>query len=554
MATKDDIRWFKTTFGKRIQTMTGGSVFDVDMLTAIACQETGELWGAMRHKALTPDQIAALCCGDTLDADKGRKAFPQTKTALLKVQKGEEMFAIARNALLAMAKYVPGYEFALTRPNKFCHGFGVFQYDLQFFAANPAYFLNREYEIFENTLGHALEELSKALTQLRLNKQPTISDLQFCQAAICYNTGGFRPELGLKQGYKSGDKYYGECIRDYLAMARTVDGVAQAGPVLMPPPATASATGPTLRVDVDTLPLRLRSAPTLSTPPEANVIATMPDGQEVQAVSGQTVNGFIEIEVLLGGQLFHGFAAAKYLVPATGKVALPAAVSVALPEAHLKPSTTLITRRTAIATVRSLNEAGMPTRSGDTPAELRADLGKIIAWLAVDNPAYKRYAPRDGLTFCNIYAHDYCTCAGVYLPRVWWTANALASLGKGQTVAPLLGNTVDEMRANDLFRWLRDYGEGFGWQRVVTLDALQQHADLGGVGIIVARRREEGRSGHIVLVVPETQDDTAQRNQAGAVILALQSQAGAVNFRYGRGNPDWWKGDQFAEAAFWIHA
>ncbi|WP_097164396.1 hypothetical protein [Enterobacter sp. CC120223-11] len=553
MASKDDIRWFKDNFGSRIQAATVGSVFDVDMLTAVACQETGELWSAMRHKGLAADKIVALCCGDTLDADKGRKAFPQTKTSLLKVQKGDAMFEIARNALLGMAKYVPGYAFAFDKPNKFCHGFGMFQYDLQFFAVDPNYFLNREYEIFENTLNRALGELKKALVSQRLNKQTSLSDLQFCQVAICYNTGGFRPELGLKQGYQSGGKYYGEAIRDYLAMARSVGGAAPPGPVTMLLSAAVTATGPKLRVDVDSLPLRLRSAPVLSTPPEANVIATMPDGQAVRAVSGQVTNGFIEIEVMLGGNLFHGYAAAKFLKPDAGDAPQAARQAGKLPEAHLKLLDTL-TRRTGIATARSLNEANMPSRSGDTPAELRESLGKIIAWLAVDNPAYHRYAPRDGLTFCNIYAHDYCARAGVYLPRVWWTANALLSLSKGQNVAPLLGNTVDEVRANDLFRWLRDYGESFGWQRAASLDELQQHANLGGVGIIVARRREEGRSGHIVMVVPETDAETAQRNASGAVTLALQSQAGAVNFRYGRGNPDWWKGAQFAEAAFWIHA
>ncbi len=73
-------------------------------------------------------------------------------------------------------------------------------------------------------------------------------------------------------------------------------------------------------------------------------------------------------------------------------------------------------------------------------------------------------------------------------------------------------------------------------------------------GLLSRGGGRRGASGHIVVVVPEIGTETAQRNASGAVTLALQSQAGAVNFRYGRGNPDWWKGDQFAEAAFWIHA
>lgn len=96
-----DIEWFKSTFGGEIEAATHNTVFDVDMLTAIACQETGYLWQVMRHKELTTERIVALCCGDTLDSDKGRKAFPRTKTELIAWEQGDEMFAIARQALAA---------------------------------------------------------------------------------------------------------------------------------------------------------------------------------------------------------------------------------------------------------------------------------------------------------------------------------------------------------------------------------------------------------------------------------------------------------------------
>ena len=61
MATAGDILWFKTNFSTKINTAVQGTPFDADMLTAIACQESGELWGSMRHQpSLTPDQIVAL--------------------------------------------------------------------------------------------------------------------------------------------------------------------------------------------------------------------------------------------------------------------------------------------------------------------------------------------------------------------------------------------------------------------------------------------------------------------------------------------------------------
>jgi hypothetical protein len=44
MPNADDIRWFKQQFGSKIDVATAGTPFSLDMLTAIACQESGELW------------------------------------------------------------------------------------------------------------------------------------------------------------------------------------------------------------------------------------------------------------------------------------------------------------------------------------------------------------------------------------------------------------------------------------------------------------------------------------------------------------------------------
>lgn len=316
MANSADILWFKTNFGNEIAQAVQGSVFDVDMLTAIACQETGSLWGVMRKEAgMTPTQIAALCCGDTLDADRGRSAFPRTKAELLAVPKGQQMFDIARKALLDMAEHVPGYEFAKKNLRKFAHGYGVFQYDIQFFRKNPDYFLNKEYEIFGNSLARALGELNEGLKKLKLQNQASISDADFCKVAICYNTGGFVPSLGLKQGHPDNGKFYGEFIRDFLALARTVP-MPGGGVAPTPPPAPAfTATGPAFKVDTAGDPLRLRSEAKVSAPPKANVIAELQDGLEVRSVTGAPVNGFIEVEAIVGGKLLRGFASAQFLVP-----------------------------------------------------------------------------------------------------------------------------------------------------------------------------------------------------------------------------------------------
>jgi hypothetical protein len=211
-----------------------------------------------------------------------------------------------------------------------------------------------------------------------------------------------------------------------------------------------------------------------------------------------------------------------------------------------------VTRRTDLADARSLNEPGQPGRGGVTPRALAAGLDAIIDYLDVEAPRHKRYQPRDGLTFCNIYAHDYCHLAGAYLPRVWWSQRAVVDLAQGKTVKPVIADTLWEMRSNDLFRWLRVFGSSFGWRETATLTRLQRAANRGQVALIVARRTEEARSGHLVMVVPETKRQCALRERR-KVVIPLQSQAGDVNFKRGTEVLDWWNDGRFAESAFWVH-
>lgn len=568
MTTKDGVKWFKQTFQADILAATAGKSYGIDLVTAVACQETGHIWQTLRTKFANVSDILALCVGDTIDDTGGRKAFPRNKAELMAHPKGAAMFTIARKALEDMSKHIPGFKKVVTNPNKFCHGYGLFQYDLQFFKVDPDYFLKKKYETFANTLAKCLHELDSGVTKLNYGAKAKLSDLECAHVAIAYNTGGFKPAKGLKQGYKdkTTGKYYGEYIFDYIQLAKsvTVSGV----PVLPPPagsaiitaPEPVDATGDFLEVDTKISTLRLRSAPEITTPVNKNVVAELPDGQVVRSFGEKAVGGFLRVETSLNGALLGGYASEKFLAKAPAAATIPVAEPTSeppaggLPAAHMPRAAGSITRRTDMAGAHSLNEAGQPTRSGSTPAQLTAKLAEIIDWLAVDKDAHKRYKPGSGKTYCNIYTHDYCHLANVYLPRVWWTQGAIVKLTKGEQVLPKYASTIEEMRANDLFRWLRDFGNSFGWQRASSLGEIQAQANQGGLGLIVARRKIEGKSGHIVMVVPETTDHEARRNAAGEVVAALQSQAGASNFRYGASASEWWKGDQFAEFAFWKHA
>jgi hypothetical protein len=568
MPDADDIRWFKEQFHDEIEAALEGTPIDLDMIVAIACQETGEIWPILRKKNLTNAEILALCVGDTLDADKGRKAFPQTMADLVAVPRGQEMFDIAHRALVAMARHIPAYRAVAEKPHKFCHGFGVFQRDIQFFKTDPDYFLDRRYEDFDECLGMCLDELRRGLKKRGFEGRSRLTDIEFAEVAIVYNTGGFNPSKGLKQGHFDGTRFYGEQIAHFVRLSKSVPlpggapGATTPTPgnaiVLTPTPVTA--TGPAFVVDTKLAIARLRSEPKVPFPPGKNVIAQLPDGHPVRAVTGRKVNNFLEVETSLSGAHLRGFVMAKLLEPAPERTTIPVVVPAEEPPATgvvavLMPRKRgTVTRRSEPATAHSLNEAGQPGRRGTTPSALVKELHAIVDWLAVDDESHKRYQPRSGLTFCNIYAHDFCHLAGAYLPRVWWTERAIVDLERGKAVTPLIGNTIEEMRANDLFRWLRNRGPAFGWRQTGTLDKLQEMANQGGLGMIVARRKEDGRSGHIVMVVPETPEQRARRNGAGNVIAPLQSQAGATNFRFGTSTLNWWNDDRFAESAFWIHA
>jgi hypothetical protein len=566
MPTPEAIRWFKTEFQTRIEAAIRGTPFTVDLLTAIACQETGHIWNTLRKKMSTAE-VLKLCVGDTLDADRGRKAFPQTKADLVAKPKGEQMFQVAHQALVDMAKFIPGFAAVAKRPNKFCHGFGIFQYDLQFFLVDPDFFLEKRWADFDASLGKAMGELKSKRQKIGLGEKAALTDLEMVSVAIAYNTGGFKPAKGLKQGHFDGSRFYGEAVFDYLRLSRTVslEGApapgalaAVGGTALLPAPAPVAATGAIFEVDVRSTPLNVRSEPWIpATRPESNIVAKLPDGHLVRAVNKKLENGFLRIETSLSGAHIAGFASAKFLEPApdadTVPVETPSASAPAkgIVAVHAPRKAGVVTRRTAIATAHSLNESGQPGRKGKTAAELRAELAAIIDWLGVDK--HKRYLPREGLTFCNIYTHDYCFLAGAFLPRVWWTPGSIEKLAQGKQVEPRLGSTIEEMRANNIFRWLRDFGMRFGWRQTGTLTKLQTEVNQGALGLIIARRVVDGRSGHMVMVVPETAEHSARRNTAGEVIAPLQSQAGASNFRYGTGTLNWWKHPRFAEFAFWLH-
>jgi hypothetical protein len=326
MPNKEDMRWFKQNFQSKIEEAIKGTPFTVDLMTALACQETGEVWPILRRKpGLSVDRILELCVGDTIDSSGGRGVFPRTKAELVSRPKGQQMFDIARAALEDMASFIPSYKKVLPNKDKFCHGFGIFQYDIQFFENDdPDYFLERRYVNFDNSLGKAIMELRHAQNGIGFKNKTSLTDLQQAFVAIAYNigSGNFDASKGLKQGFTSDDgKRYGEQIFEFIKMSKTVqvDGAstaaaaAAAATASVATPAPATATGSFLQVEVKTSPLNLRTEPKID---KNNVIARLPDGHIVRAISDTPSNGFLEVETDLLGEHLRGFAAAQFLKPA----------------------------------------------------------------------------------------------------------------------------------------------------------------------------------------------------------------------------------------------
>ncbi len=232
MPNLQDAIWFKSQFQPAIERAVAGTPLNVDMITAFACQETGEIWPALRRQNLPTARILELCVGDTIDASPtggGRRAFPKNKAELLAAPGGQAMFDVARQGLVDMASYIPAYKGAASRPDKFCHGYGIFQLDIQFFKVDPDYFLQKRYADFDAALGKCTGELHSVLKRLGWQAKTSLTDQECAAVAIAYNTGRYDPAKGLKQGYFDGTKYYGENYFAYLQLARSAQAAATRG-------------------------------------------------------------------------------------------------------------------------------------------------------------------------------------------------------------------------------------------------------------------------------------------------------------------------------------
>lgn len=226
MAIRNDVEWFKGKFAPKVKDAIAGTPLTLDLLCAIAIQETGYIWRNLLANGLSTQEVLRLCVGDTIDAP-GRSAFPKNKAALIARPGGQRMFELAHNLLVEMgeATGIDAYIHAGNNPVKFCRGYGMFQRDLQFFKDDPDYFLNEAWTDFDRCLGEAIAELKRGLHNLGYSNARSLTDRQLCYVAIVYNTGfgNFDESRELKQGHKDDDGvFYGEHIARFLDISQSV--------------------------------------------------------------------------------------------------------------------------------------------------------------------------------------------------------------------------------------------------------------------------------------------------------------------------------------------
>ncbi|OUL61426.1 hypothetical protein [Flavobacterium sp. AJR] len=199
-----------------------------------------------------------------------------------------------------------------------------------------------------------------------------------------------------------------------------------------------------------------------------------------------------------------------------------------------------------------LYDSSIPYRDLTDVASKKESIARLIDKLDVEkNVRYQRTVED---TYCNVYSYDYCYFSKVYLPTVWWTDEALDKILNGQDVEAVFEQTVDRIYSSAIHDWFLQWGASFGWKRMFSVDEIQEKVNTnGGIGMICAKRREKGLSGHIVPVVPETDLHKAYREN-DVVVYPLQSQAGKLNYNYfSEVRKDWWNDELYSSYVFYYH-
>lgn len=150
--------WLLSNFGTKLAAATQGKPYDVPILAAIACKETGYLWIG-RTQRYRPDELLALMIGDPLGDYPGskRKAYPQNGT-VFRADYGDA-FADDLIAEANKARAMQGWT-----PRQYLYnGYGLFQYDLQHVRRDRAFFEQHLWYDIDSCLQRVVSELDRKM-------------------------------------------------------------------------------------------------------------------------------------------------------------------------------------------------------------------------------------------------------------------------------------------------------------------------------------------------------------------------------------------------------
>lgn len=309
MSTHKEIAWFIDTFGERIDAAIQKTPFTLPMFAGIAYQETGYLWPRIRNHTTDETSFLEACVGDIIGAPR-RTAFPTTPQKLKSEPNGDEMYRIARDALGILGKIAPEYAIYVKYEKRFCRGYGLFQYDLQFFKEDPNYFLTKGWTTFEGTFGKALSEATTKAKGLKLYGNRKLSITESTKVAIAYNRGSYNPARGWQQGHQNDQgEYYGELVNGYIKLAtRLIASKTPTSPGLNAGPDNSLG-----RYLVNARSgLVLRSGPSI----ESTRLTVLPEGEIVDVLGFAGTGHDWALVDLEGDGLADGFMASAFLIKA----------------------------------------------------------------------------------------------------------------------------------------------------------------------------------------------------------------------------------------------
>ncbi len=163
-------RWLKTNFSAAISSAIQGTPWSIDLVCAIACQETAYKWLLWIDK-YSPDIVLQRCVFDASGDMPGtsRSAFPVNRKAF-EARYGAElggMLVAEGNLQRAMpqADAPGGY-----RPAQYLYkGYGIFQNDLQNIVTNDTFFREKKWYNMADCVAQLVKELNgKAQQQANL--------------------------------------------------------------------------------------------------------------------------------------------------------------------------------------------------------------------------------------------------------------------------------------------------------------------------------------------------------------------------------------------------